>query len=210
MLFSGVFDSSRLVNYPIRRIMSCHILIICRIGFTAVLASIYSISGSRTSRLGYIGNIAVIDFIGVIADIFIITIFTLIHRISESRASRSSYSLCIIVSSFVNIVSLVAIAAAFTGINWIKDSAYALADRITRDVNKYAMGLFNTTNVTLSATLDVSSKATVASLYKTAADNDIPVDRAVVILGPTDFAKVLAMVDYNMVGSGDYIKTGVI
>ena len=99
---------------------------------------------------------------------------------------------------------------AFTGINWVKDSAYALADRITRDVNKYAMGLFNTTNVTLTATLDVSSKTAVASLYKTAADNDIPVDRAVVILGPTDFAKVLAMVDYNMIGSGDYIKTGVI
>lgn len=98
----------------------------------------------------------------------------------------------------------------FTGINWVKDSAYALADRITRDVNKYAMGLFNTTNVTLSATLDVSSKTAVASLYKTAADNDIPVDRAVVILGPTDFAKVLSMVDYAMIGSGDYIKTGVI
>ena len=99
---------------------------------------------------------------------------------------------------------------AFTGINWVKDSAYALADRITRDVNAYAMGLFNTTNVTLTATLDVSSKTAVASLYKTAADNDIPVDRAVVILGPTDFAKVLAMVDYNMIGSGDYIKTGVV
>lgn len=99
---------------------------------------------------------------------------------------------------------------AFTGINWVKDSAYALADRITRDINAYAMGLFNDTNVTLSATLDVSSKTAVANLYKIAADNDIPVDRAVVILGPTDFAKVLAMVDYNMIGSGDYIKTGVI
>lgn len=99
---------------------------------------------------------------------------------------------------------------SYTGINWVKDSAYALADRITRDVNAYAMGLFNDTNVTLTATLDVSSKTAVASLYKTAADNDIPVDRAVVILGPTDFAKVLAMVDYNMIGSGDYIKTGVI
>ena len=99
---------------------------------------------------------------------------------------------------------------AFTGINWVKDSAFALADRITRDVNKYAMGLFNTTNVTLSATLDVSSKTAVANLYKIAADNDIPVDRAVVILGPTDFAKVLSMVDYAMIGSGDYIKTSVL
>ena len=99
---------------------------------------------------------------------------------------------------------------AFTGINWVKDSAYALADRITRDVNSYAFGLFNNTNVTLSATLDVSSKTAVANLYKIAADNDIPVDRAIVVLGPTDFAKVLAIVDYNMIGSGDYIKTGVI
>ena len=111
---------------------------------------------------------------------------------------------------YVKSISITDKELAFTGINWVKDSAYALADRITRDVNAYAMGLFNTTNVTLSATLDVSSKTAVASLYKTAADNDIPVDRAVVILGPTDFAKVLAMVDYNMIGSGDYIKTGVI
>ena len=111
---------------------------------------------------------------------------------------------------YVKSISITDKELAFTGINWVKDSAYALADRITRDVNAYAMSLFNTTNVTLSATLDVSSKATVANLYKTAADNDIPVDRAVVILGPADFAKVLAMVDYNMIGSGDYIKTGVI
>ena len=99
---------------------------------------------------------------------------------------------------------------AFTGINWVKDSAFALADRITRDVNAYAMGLFNTTNVTLTATLDVSSKTAVANLYKIAADNDIPVDRAVVILGPTDFAKVISIIDYSVIGSGDYIKTGVI
>ena len=99
---------------------------------------------------------------------------------------------------------------AFTGINWVKDSAYALADRITRDINAYAFGLFNDTNVSLSATLDVTSKTAVANLYKIAAENDIPVDQAIVILGPADFAKVLAMVDYNMVGSGDYIKTGII
>ena len=119
MLFARSLNCGRFINYPFRRFMPCHIFVVRRIGFTAVLASVYGITRCRTSRLGYIGNIAVIDFIGVIADIFIITVFTLIDSISESRASRSSYSLCIVVSSFVNIVSLVAIAAAFTGVNCI-------------------------------------------------------------------------------------------
>ena len=92
---------------------------------------------------------------------------------------------------------------AFTGINWVKDSAYALADRITRDINAYAFGLFNDTNVSLSATLDVTSKTAVANLYKIAAENNIPVDQAIVILGPADFAKVLAMVWYKMMSSGE-------
>lgn len=99
---------------------------------------------------------------------------------------------------------------AFTGISWVKDTAAALAERITRDVNGYVFGLINDTNVTLTATWDGSSKTTVARLYGVAEENDIPVDRSIVVLDPAEYAKVLALVDYNMVGNGDYIKTGVI
>lgn len=99
---------------------------------------------------------------------------------------------------------------SFTGINWAKDTSYALADRVTRDANAYVMGLFNATNISKSETLDVSTKTAVASLYQIAAENDIPVDRAVVILEPASFAKVMAIADHMLVGDGDYVKTGVI
>lgn len=99
---------------------------------------------------------------------------------------------------------------AFTGINWAKDTGIALADNLTRGINAYVFGLINATNCPLSASFDATSKSAVANLYATAEDNDIPVDRAVVVLNPTQFAKVLGLVDYNTVGNTDYITTGVI
>ena len=99
---------------------------------------------------------------------------------------------------------------AYTGISWAKDTAAALAERITRDVNGYVFGLINSTNCPLSAEFDATAKNVVASLYATAEDNDIPVDRCIVVLNPTQYAKVLSLVDYNVIGSGDYVQTGVI
>lgn len=100
---------------------------------------------------------------------------------------------------------------AFTGINWAKDTAVALADNLTRGVNSYVFGLINSTNCPLSASFDATSKQAVANLYTTAEENDIPVDRAVVVLNPAQFAKVLGnSVDYSIVGNTDYITTGVI
>lgn len=110
----------------------------------------------------------------------------------------------------VKSVSITDKELAYTGISWAKDTGTALADRITRDVNAYVFGLINGTNCPISASFDATAKNVVASLYATATDNDIPVDKAVVVLNPTQFAKVLSMVEYTMVGSGDYIKTGVI
>jgi hypothetical protein len=99
---------------------------------------------------------------------------------------------------------------AFTGINWSKDTGAALAESLTRGINEYVFGLVNETNCPLTATFDASSKTAVANLVAIAEENDIPVDRCVVVLNPTQFAKVLGLVDYSLIGSGDYIKTGVI
>ena len=96
---------------------------------------------------------------------------------------------------------------AFTGINWAKDTAGALAENLTRGVNSYVFGLINATNCPLSASFDATTKSVVANLYATAEDNDIPVDKAIVVLNPTQYAKVLGLVEYSMVGTGDYIKT---
>jgi hypothetical protein len=99
---------------------------------------------------------------------------------------------------------------AFTGINWSKDTGAALAESLTRGINEYVFGLVNETNCPLTATFDASSKTAVANLVAIAEENDIPVDRCVVVLNPTQFAKVLGLVDYSLIGSGDYLRTGVI
>lgn len=110
----------------------------------------------------------------------------------------------------VKSVSITDKELAYTGINWAKDTGVALADRLTRDVNSYVFSLINSTNCPLSTSFDATSKSVIANLYAIAQDNDIPVDKAVVALNTTQFAKVLQTVDYSMVGSGDYIKTAMI
>ena len=123
---------------------------------------------------------------------------------------------------YVKSVSITDKDLAYTGINWARDTAAALAERITRDINAYVFGQFNSTNCELTATAadylgaeDISatadfSKVTIAGLYSCAEANDIPVDKCVVALNPTYFSKVLGTVDYAMLGTGDYIRTGVI
>lgn len=99
---------------------------------------------------------------------------------------------------------------AFTGINWVKDTASALASRITRDVNAYVFGLINSTNVALTADVSLSDVAEFANLHAVAELNDIPADKCVVVLNPTYFAKAMALAKYAVTGTPDYIKTGVI
>lgn len=91
---------------------------------------------------------------------------------------------------FVKSISITDRETAETGIRWSADTAAALADTVTRSVNAYVFGLINETNCPLSADAP-TSKATIAGLYAVAEENDIPVDNAVVVLAPTQFAKVL-------------------
>ena len=99
---------------------------------------------------------------------------------------------------------------AFTGISWARDTAIALTDSLTRGINSYVFGLINESNVSLTATFDATSKNVVANLYAVAESNDLPVDKCVVVLNPAQYSKVLGLVDYSMVGTGDYLTTGVI
>jgi len=109
----------------------------------------------------------------------------------------------------VKSVAITDVEEAETGIRWAADTSYALADMLTRGVNDYVFGLINETNVPLSADTP-TSKATVAGLYAVAEDNDIPVDRCVVALKPTQFSGVLSALDYNVFGSTDAVQLGVI
>lgn len=109
----------------------------------------------------------------------------------------------------VKSIAITDIEEAETGIRWAADSAYALADMLTRGVNDYVFGLINATNVPLSADTP-STKATVAALYATAEENDIPVDRCIVALKPTQFATVLGQLDSNIYGGSEAIRLGVV
>ena len=109
----------------------------------------------------------------------------------------------------VKAVSITDIEEAETGIRWASDTAYALADTLTRGVNAYVFGLINATNVTLSADTP-STKATVAGLYAVAEENDIPVDRCVVALKPAQFATVLGQLDANVYGGSEAIRLGIV
>lgn len=106
-------------------------------------------------------------------------------------------------------VSITDLEEAETGIRWASDTAGALADTLTRGVNAYVFGLINSTNVTQTANMP-ATKAAVAGLYATAENYDIPVDRAVVVLAPTQFASVLGMLDANVYGGSEAVRLGVI
>lgn len=109
----------------------------------------------------------------------------------------------------VKSVAITDVEEAETGIRWAADSAFAIADMLTRGVNDYVFGLINETNVSLSASTP-STKAQVAGLYAIAEDNDIPVDRCIVALKPTQFATVLGQLDSNIYGGSEAIRLGVV
>ena len=126
---------------------------------------------------------------------------------------------------YVKSVAITDADLAFTGINWARDTAAALAERVTRDIN---IEVF--TNVLAG---DSSTSATIAGnalsaasylpadgasftaynfskLYAVAEGQDLPVDKSILILNPTHFSQILSLVDYKMVGTGEYIEKGVL
>ena len=111
---------------------------------------------------------------------------------------------------FVQSASITDRQLAATNFNWLGDLASAQARQLGRDVNKAVMQMFNDSNITLSATLDVTSKEAIASLVKTAADNDINPADAIVILGPADFYKILSKLDSSAYGGTEAIRDGYI
>lgn len=67
--------------------------------------------------------------------------------------------------------------------------------------------LFGSVAQTASLT---TTKAGIAGLRKEAADNGFDANRAVLMLGPTDFATLLSLLDYYTYGDREAIKNGVI
>jgi len=98
---------------------------------------------------------------------------------------------------------------AETGVNWIGQSTEAITDTLTRAMNKAVFGQLSACELTADVTL--TTKAAVANLYAVAEANDIPVDRAVVVLTPSNYATVLGLVgDASIYGGTEAIRGGVI
>lgn len=126
---------------------------------------------------------------------------------------------------YVKSVGITDADLAFTGINWARDTAAALAERVTRDINievfSNCLGGDSTTSAAIesmavSAGLYLPAEGaefsayTFSKLYATAETNDIPVDKSILILSPAHFSQILSLVDYKMVGTGTYIENGVL
>ena len=87
---------------------------------------------------------------------------------------------------------------ADTGVQFVKDAAAGIASVIGRGLNSYVMGMFNSTNIPLSATFDVGTKATPTAhkLYQIAAENGLDVADSIVVLDP-DLLGILDAYMYN-------------
>lgn len=126
---------------------------------------------------------------------------------------------------YVKSVGITDADLAFTGINWARDTAGALAERATRDINEYVFKTALAGDSDTSA--DINTNALSAASYLPAVDanfsaynfaklyavtegKDIPVDKSILILSPDHFAQILSLVDYKMVGTGTYIETGIL
>ena len=97
---------------------------------------------------------------------------------------------------------------ADTGVQFVKDAAAGIASVIGRGLNQYVMGMFNSTNIPLSASINLSTKAGSTNLYKVAADNGLDVGDSIVILTPTQFVTLLPHVDFMQYGGTEAIRYG--
>lgn len=97
---------------------------------------------------------------------------------------------------------------AETEVQWVKDAGAGIASVLGRSLNAYVMGLFNSTNCPLSATVSLGTKAQAANLYKVAAENNLDVADSVVILTPENFSKVLGLLDVMTYGGPEALRYG--
>ena len=97
-----------------------------------------------------------------------------------------------------------------TDLQWAKDAGIGIASVLGRALNAYVFGMLNSTNLPLSAEINLGTKAGATALYQVAADNGLDVADSVVVLNPTQFAKFLQHVDFMTYGGPEAIRYGYI
>lgn len=89
-----------------------------------------------------------------------------------------------------------------------RDYGIGIGDTIGRSIYNKVIGQLTEAGVTLSATLTNSSKAGFADLVATTYDKDLDIGQTVVMLDPTNYAKLLGFLDANVYGSTAAIQAG--
>ena len=97
---------------------------------------------------------------------------------------------------------------AETDIQWAKDAGTAIASVLGRALNSTVFGMMNSTNLPLSASINLSTKAGATALYQVAAENGLDVGDSVVVLNPAQFSKILQHVDFMAYGGTEAIRYG--
>ena len=95
-----------------------------------------------------------------------------------------------------------------TEVNWIRDAGAGIASVLGRGLNKYVMNMLNSTNIPLTAEINLGTKTQAAQLYKIAAENDLDVADSIVVLTPENFSKVLGLLDVMTYGGPEALRYG--
>lgn len=97
---------------------------------------------------------------------------------------------------------------AETGIDFLKDATAGIASILGRGINSYVFGQMNATNIPLSASINLGTKAGATALYQVAAEAGLDVADSVVVLNPAQYAKLLQHVDFMQYGGTEAIRYG--
>lgn len=95
-----------------------------------------------------------------------------------------------------------------TEVNFFVDGGKSVGKKIAQLINGYVFGMINATNIPEAETFGTVTKNTAAMLYKVAADKDIDIADAVVVLNPLKYSQLLAVLDSQVYGGVEAIRSG--
>ena len=99
---------------------------------------------------------------------------------------------------------------AETEVQWFRDGGIAVGSSVARGIYNTVMGLLNTTNITLTADADLSSKADFAALGSVADAHNLDISQTVLMLSPATYDTLLGTLDAYVYGGPEAIRSGYI
>lgn len=97
---------------------------------------------------------------------------------------------------------------AETEVQWFRDVGIATGDAVSRGIYNTVIGLFNDTNVTLSASSALSSADDYSQLGTAVYTNELDISRTVLMLAPQYYFKLASLLPAFAYGSPEAIQNG--